>query len=494
MKITKLKSAFADAMYKRLMEDDDAKVDQRIRAFYSYILVVTGRSSCSKPNLQQIPQHGDLAKYIKRQFIAENGKILIKTDYSAHEVKNWGVIANDRKLFEMFQQGFEARRDIRIAFTTDVGTLDRFAEFAKKIDWFGKDTKAETKLKALKKIRETDKRLYKLGIAYIELEVKGDIHKLNYEFFFGVPANEVNKEQRQSVKAVVFGVIYGKGPGSLSEDINDTVKQAKKLIKTLMTKFRAGGDWLNDTKEFGKLNYHVISPLGRVRHLWGYMHFDQGVIARNDRQGPNSVIQGLASDEGYLGGRELQKLQWVLFERKGQPYYLSHNNSVHDSAENESWITELPIACYLIEHAYTTQVHKVCRETFGFKVGSPFEIDFDFGGSMSKLKGWDWTKKGMMDIASSSIDWMNKELEYKLNKDKLMQVLVHNADITLALRQQELKLDREEGVMVSERMLMTPENSLKLGLRFHDEFSKSKQRDTRRGEKLLARQTWLEAA
>lgn len=55
-------------------------------------LVNTGRTSCSKPNFQQLPKEGN----IREMFQAEEGKTFIITDYSAIELATLGQITYDR--------------------------------------------------------------------------------------------------------------------------------------------------------------------------------------------------------------------------------------------------------------------------------------------------------------------------------------------------------------------------------------------------------------
>lgn len=83
----KLHDAFVKSFIKLWQKNEDFKTDMRIRPNYNYLKVVTGRTSANDPNLQQIPSRSELGKHIKRLFIAGKGKMLIKVDYSAHEVR-----------------------------------------------------------------------------------------------------------------------------------------------------------------------------------------------------------------------------------------------------------------------------------------------------------------------------------------------------------------------------------------------------------------------
>ena len=54
-----------------------------------------------------------------------------------------------------------------------------------------------------------------------------DIHKQAASKVFGIPIEEVTKEQRSSAKAVNFGIVYGISDFGLSEQLGITKKEAK---------------------------------------------------------------------------------------------------------------------------------------------------------------------------------------------------------------------------------------------------------------------------
>lgn len=444
--VSKLINTYINGIWKMLIKNEDAKVDNKLRATYNFVKVITGRAGAEKPGFQQIPSRGKLAKLIKRQFIAPVMHLLQEFDYSAHEVRCWGNIANDKRLCSTFRVGLRARQRLR--------TIN-----------------PRSTVKVIQELKQS-------------IEVDGDIHALNYQFFFG--RRHKNKDERNSVKAVVFGVIYGKGASSLSKDIKGTKEEAQALIGKLYKKFKAGGDWINQTKAEAQATCKTVSPLGRVRHLWGYMHWDNGVNAAMDRRGPNSKIQGTASDMGFTAGRNMQRLIWTLFVGKGQPFTYRHYNAVHDSNKGGAHVVEIPITMYLQEHAMTSQVHKKCREVFNFTNYVDYEGEGEVGPCQSELIKWDYSLYnteeanatldkpdeggiGMIPIIRRSLEWQKSELGYDLDIDKIMAVVEHNAKIMDALRRKELDRAMKSDTP-AEEMLLTPENSLKLGLIFGNQF------------------------
>lgn len=78
---------------------ETAQEDGRIRASYNYHQVVTGRLSCSKPNLQQV------ARSAKRAFCARPGNVLVSADYSQVELRVAAFQARCEPMIEAYRNG-----------------------------------------------------------------------------------------------------------------------------------------------------------------------------------------------------------------------------------------------------------------------------------------------------------------------------------------------------------------------------------------------------
>lgn len=409
-KSSTIKSNFLVPFWRRLMTEDDMKADKRLRAFYNYLMIITGRSGSSDPNLQNIPARGPLAKLVKRVFIPGYGNIYVKVDFSAHEVRNWANVSGDDVMGGRFKEALKLKR--RFILT------DRESE------------KFERVVEALKK--------------------RGDIHIQNVKLFYD---QWVDKEHplRQSIKVVIFGVIYGKGPFSLSVDLGKSEEDAQELIDKLFTMFPVGGDWIKSTIAEGQKNFIIETPFGLKRHLWGHLVPDRGVQGAMDRRGPNSLIQGPSSQMGFIAGRNYQNMKWKYFFSKDLPLIGSQNNAVHDSLENESAIGHLPINLYLIEHALTTQVHKVCRDVFGWELAVDLDCEFEIGGSLANTSKWSQRWDELPVIVENSIKYMKDELGYEPQKSWTKKFM-HNMDIISELRTSEIRADLKADKYPSYRM------------------------------------------
>jgi uracil-DNA glycosylase family 4 len=87
----------------RLLADRDER--GRIHAAFNQMVADTNRFSSSGPNLQNIPVRGRVGSAIRRAFRAGPGMALVKTDFSALEVRIFAHLTQDEAMIRAFEQG-----------------------------------------------------------------------------------------------------------------------------------------------------------------------------------------------------------------------------------------------------------------------------------------------------------------------------------------------------------------------------------------------------
>lgn len=80
--------------------------DGRIRPSFHNTVCVTGRLSCSKPNIEQLPKQNNIAN-IRNLFIAEPGNVLIVADYSGQEVRIMAQESSDNAFKSALRDGLD---------------------------------------------------------------------------------------------------------------------------------------------------------------------------------------------------------------------------------------------------------------------------------------------------------------------------------------------------------------------------------------------------
>ena len=380
-KAYKLRNAYVNSLIKLWGTDADFQSDTRIRPNYSYSKVVTGRTSASNPNLQQVPSRSELGKHIKRLFIAGKGKMLIKVDYSAHEVRGWSIISGDKDVAKVF----------------DIGTG----------------------------LREQYKLFPDEYIAH-RIDVEGDVHKINAAYFFGVDISEVDKQLRDSVKAVIFGLIYQQGDNGLAKNTGNTVEGIRKLKKQFLKRFPVGVKWFDVAKELAKEGFFMESPLGRRRNLWALLLPDSienadGVKAKCLRQSVNSPVQGFGSDIMMMGIRRLDSFKFQHYLKTGHYPDMNLCVSVHDSVTVEAAYEDYWLAIKFIDEGLTTAVTDMVTKQSGFKFISIPEVDYEIGANERDVKGWDFSYKQMEGHLRKGLIFQRDELGHKIDVEAIVK-------------------------------------------------------------------------
>jgi DNA polymerase-1 len=131
----------------------------------------------------------------------------------------------------------------------------------------------------------------------IEAFKKGeDIHASTASKVFGIPIEEVTREQRSNAKTVNFGIIYGVSAFGLSNQTDLSRKEAKELIDTYYETYPKLRSYMNNQVNFARDNGYVQTVLGRRRYLKDINSNNAIVRGAAERNAINAPIQGSAAD------------------------------------------------------------------------------------------------------------------------------------------------------------------------------------------------------
>ena len=169
----------------------------------------TGRMSCSQPNLQQIPSHN---KEIRKMFKASDGYVMLSADYSKQEPISLACASQDKEFIKTFLEG--------------------------------KDIYAQIASKAFNKPYEQ----------CLEFNPDGS-------------TNPAGKERRSQAKAILLGIMYGRGAGSIADQIHKSKKDAQKIIDDFYKGFKGVKKFTDETQAKAKRLGYVETIFGRKRRL-----------------------------------------------------------------------------------------------------------------------------------------------------------------------------------------------------------------------------------
>ncbi len=123
-----------------------------------------------------------------------------------------------------------------------------------------------------------------------------DIHTVTASNVFNVPVSEVTPAQRRSAKAINFGIVYGMGSFSLSQDLKISVKMADEYINSYLEKYSGVKEYMNSIKEQAKNEGKVTTLMNRVRYIPELKSSNFQVRSFGERVALNTPIQGSAAD------------------------------------------------------------------------------------------------------------------------------------------------------------------------------------------------------
>lgn len=202
--IKKLLSTYVEKLPEAVDRDT-----RRIHAKFNAAGTVTGRFSSSDPNLQNIPSHNT---DIRKMFVATKGYYFIGGDYSAQEPRIAAHLSQDKEMIKAFKEG----KDLYVAMASIVYNLP-----------------------------------------YDECK----------EFRSDGTVNKAGKERRSSVKAILLGILYGKGIPAIAEDLNVSVKKAQEIYDSVLKAYPGLQDLMDESQGMARELGYVETAWGRKRRL-----------------------------------------------------------------------------------------------------------------------------------------------------------------------------------------------------------------------------------
>ncbi len=123
-----------------------------------------------------------------------------------------------------------------------------------------------------------------------------DIHASTASRVFGVKKEDITPLLRSRAKAVNFGIVYGMGEYSLSQDLHISVKEAKAYIESYFEKYPDIKNYLDLAVSDAKKNGYVTTLFGRRRYIPEILSGNFMTRSFGERVAMNTPIQGTAAD------------------------------------------------------------------------------------------------------------------------------------------------------------------------------------------------------
>lgn len=123
-----------------------------------------------------------------------------------------------------------------------------------------------------------------------------DIHAVTASKILNIPIDSLTKEQRNSAKAINFGIVYGMSEYTLSQDLKISFGEAKKYMNEYFSKYQGVRKYLDSLKEFAHANGYVTTIMNRIRYIPELKSPQAMVRSFGERAAMNTPVQGSAAD------------------------------------------------------------------------------------------------------------------------------------------------------------------------------------------------------
>lgn len=211
---------------------EEIQVDDRIYPSFN-ITARTGRTTCSNPNIQQIPQDKNVRNLIE----ARPGWVIKEQDYSQIELRVASMFSGDENMQHAYQSGSDLHSK-----TTEL--------------LFGDTSSLSPQEKKRKRT---------------------EAKSMNFGFLYGMSAKTF--------------VDYAKGYG-----LNITEEESEGFRNNFFKAYPTLLQWHEDCKNYARANGYTWSPIGRKRFLPDINSSNFKLRGQAERQSINSGVQGFASD------------------------------------------------------------------------------------------------------------------------------------------------------------------------------------------------------
>ena len=123
-----------------------------------------------------------------------------------------------------------------------------------------------------------------------------DVHAATASRIFGLPIEQISKDQRRRAKTANFGIIYGISAFGLAQQLDCSRGEAKQLIDDYFAAFPRVISYIESQKESARQKGYAETLFGRKRYLPDIHSQNATVRSFAERNAVNAPIQGTAAD------------------------------------------------------------------------------------------------------------------------------------------------------------------------------------------------------
>eukprot|EP00271_Cylindrocystis_brebissonii_P017613 TRINITY_DN4641_c0_g1_i8.p1 TRINITY_DN4641_c0_g1~~TRINITY_DN4641_c0_g1_i8.p1 ORF type:complete len:354 (-),score=48.10 TRINITY_DN4641_c0_g1_i8:223-1284(-) len=230
--------------------------------------------------------------------------------------------------------------------------------------------------------------------------VSGDTFRLIGASFLHKAPEDVTAEERQLVKRLCYGILYGQGKQALAGVLKKDLKEAERVMQAFLGHFPSLKRFIDASKSKARQYGYVKTLWGRRRPLPEINSRNPEKRAQAERQAVNTLIQGSAADIIKLAMIHAVK----LLEEEGTPAEHIHLlMEIHDELvfEVPEWRVHefAPRVKALMEGVATLRVPLLVNVKAGKRWGNLQDIGKDREGPVKGLEVLPCPSVSAMEIA-----------------------------------------------------------------------------------------------
>ena len=287
---------------------------------------VSGRLTATAPAIQTLPKHSDLAKKLRKAFIAPAGFTMFEADFSQAELRIVCCLANEKKMIDAYLKGIDLHKR--------TGAIISGVSVKQQEEWAASADK-EKQAKA--------------------------------------------KHIRQSAKSCNFGAVYGISPegfkalAKASYGVEMTLAEAKETLKRFFDAYSGLKTWQHKVIMQARKDRFVVNPFGRKRRLSRINSSDKSIRGAVERQAVNSPVQSALTELTNWALVEIQKRMKAQVWLSG----MIHDAIIGYYPSHYDWVPEK-----IVKIMSTLPIRKV----FGWNHQVPFTADISIGDNWADLE------------------------------------------------------------------------------------------------------------
>jgi DNA polymerase-1 len=276
-------------------------LDGHIRA--SYQMIRTGRLSCSRPNLQNLPnpKKEKLEFNHRLMFIPAAGHVFVKADWAGQELRVLAEESQDERMI----QAFIDCKDLHLMTANSIFDLQL-----------------------------TDEQLTATSEAFKKAKA------------------EFATERHRAKNGVNFPIIYGKSVKTLATDFDITVEEAQRWMDAFHGLYPNVQKAIDITRLELQEHEFVVTMMGRRRRFPGYNQMSKWEKAAALRQAFNFKIQGFSAEMMKLAG---SRIRLIIQNYDARIVLTIHDELIYEVLEQQATAFAVEVK-HIMEHVVSLSI------------------------------------------------------------------------------------------------------------------------------------------